>query len=56
MTVVILWISDLTDFLRANKNHFEKSENFRLSLNKAAAFEFIKSAVEEYPDQEWASL
>ena len=48
--------SDLIDFLRANKNHFEKSENFSLSLNKAAAFEFIKVAVEKYPDQEWASL
>jgi hypothetical protein len=43
--------SDMTDFLRANKNHFENSENFRLSLKEAAAFEFIKAAAEEYPDQ-----
>jgi hypothetical protein len=46
----------MTDFLRANKNHFENSENFRLSLKKAAAFEFIKAAAEEYPDQEWNGL
>jgi hypothetical protein len=39
-----------------NRNHFEKSENFRLSLKKAAAFDFIKAAVEEYPDQEWNGL
>ena len=40
----------------ANRKHLEKRDNFGLSLKKPAAFEFIKAAAEENPDQEWDSL
>ena len=33
--------SDMIDFLRANRKHLEKRDNFSLSLKKPAAFEFI---------------
>jgi hypothetical protein len=48
--------SDMIDFVRANRKHLEKRDNFGLSLKKPAAFEFIKAAAEENPDQEWNGL